>query len=97
LAHDGTKIPQQNDKTTKNVIMRQKWFVSEIRQHFYKFKGVFCPGKGFMVISVKREVYKFFKYIELCYFYDALFGGSDWSLCGDLHFSAAKWPAGCAD
>ena len=66
--------------------MRQKWFVSEIRLHFYKFKGIFCPGKGFMVIPVKGDGYKVFKYIELCCFCDSLLGGSDWGLFGDLHF-----------
>ncbi|WP_152952567.1 hypothetical protein [Aeromonas caviae] len=77
--------------------MRQKWFGGGMRLHFSKVKGVFCPVKGFVVMPVKVDEYKAFKYIELCYFYDALFGGSDWSFCGDFHFSAAKWPAGCAD
>ncbi|MBL0552894.1 hypothetical protein ACK3YC_05310 [Aeromonas caviae] len=81
----------------KNVIMRQKWFGGEIWPHFPKFKGVFCPEKGFMVMLVKVEVYKVFKFIELCCFYDSLLDGFDWGLCGDFHFSAAKWPAGCAN
>jgi hypothetical protein len=86
LAHDGTKIPQQNDKTTKNVIMRRKWFVGEIWLCFSKFKSVFCPAKGFMVMPVKDDGYKVFKYIELCCFCDSFLGGSDWGLCGDIHF-----------
>ncbi len=31
-----------------------------------------------MVMPVKVDAYKSFKYIELCYFYDALFCGSNW-------------------
>lgn len=77
--------------------MRRKWFGGEIWLYFSKFKGIFCPGKGLMVISVKGVVYKAFKYIELCCFHDSLLGGFDWGLFGDLHFSAEKWPAGCAD
>jgi hypothetical protein len=86
LAHDGTKIPQQNDKTTKNVIMGQKWFSGEIWPHFPKFKGVFCPEKGFMVMPVKVDAFKVFKYIELRCSCDSFLCGSDWLLCGDLHF-----------
>lgn len=46
--------------------MRQKWFIGEIWLYFSKFKGIFCPVKGFMVMPVKEDAYKVFKYIELC-------------------------------
>lgn len=77
--------------------MRQKWLGGEICLHLYKFKGVFCPDKDFMVMSVKEDIYKSFKYIELCCFCNSFCGGFDWSLCGGFHFTVAKWPAGCAD